>query len=121
MCGGNEQENGVQGELSRITLRDYHDGVRRRQWLFLGVSIFLVVDALVFFAALGWASWMVGARGADWHVYASALLPGALGAVLAVMSLKAVYRMPQSEGLQSEDLAPGYETWKGTATDLSGD
>ncbi len=120
MTGGNDSKDNI-GEFADVALRDYRDAVNRRRWLFLGVSIFLIVDAVVFFIALCWASYSIVCRGGDWHLYASALLPGALGAVVSVMALKAVFRVPQQDGLRSEDLAPGLETWKGAVGDLSGE
>ncbi len=123
MTGGGQEKEEKQdtSEFAQLALRDYRESVLRRQWLFWGVAAFLVIDALVFFVALCWASWAIAYKDGDWHLYASALLPGALGAVIAVMALKAVYRMPKQESLQMEDMAPGYETWKGVASDLSGD
>ncbi len=120
MTGGNS-ETGDNNEYAQLALRDYRESVLRRQWLFLGVAIFLAIDAAVFFLALCWASWVIAYHDGEWHLYASALLPGTLGAVIAVMALKAIYRVPKQDGLQMEDLAPGYETWKGAASDLSGD
>ena len=118
MTGGNGRNI---GGFADVALCDYRDAVNRRRWLFLGVSIFLIFDAIVFFGALFWASHSIACGHGDWHLYASALLPGGLGAIVSVMALKAVFRVPQKDGLKSEDLAPGLETWKGAVGDLSGD
>ena len=106
--------------LADVALRDAHNAANRRHWLFIGVSVFLVVDALAFFLALIWASWSVS-NGRDWHVYASALLPGALGAVIAVMALKAVFRVPRNGGSDMDDLSPGLESMKDMTREFSGD
>ena len=106
--------------LADVALRDAHNAANRRHWLFIGVSVFLVVDALAFFVALAWASWSVF-HGKDWHVYASALLPGALGAVIAVMALKAVYRVHRNDGPAMDDFAPGLGNMKDMTRELSGD
>ncbi len=115
-----EQEKNEDTNLLDVALRDAHNAANRRHWLFIGISIFLVVDAIAFFVALFWASWSVS-NGKDWHVYASALLPGALGAIIAVMALKAVYRVPQNGGSDLDDLSPGLGNVKDMTRELSGD
>ena len=108
-------------EFANVALQDYKDAVARRTLLFNRVMWFLIIDAVFFFIALIWAACTIAYGNGDWHLFAAALMPGALGAIVAVMALKAVFRMPVQDGFQMQDLAPGYETWRGAASDLSGD
>ncbi len=83
-----------------LVLDEFQEASIRRWWMFWGVVVFLVLDAVVFFVLLSWVFCLVAFRGGDWHLMGFAVIPGALLATIAIMAMRAVYNVSGKVGAQ---------------------
>lgn len=100
-----------------LVLDEFQATMDRRFWMFWGVVVFLVFNALVFFALLFWAFCIVAYGGGNWHLLGFAALPGVLLATIAIMALRAVYNIGGKEG--AAEMSSMLQTIQSVRGDLS--
>jgi len=81
-------------------LEEFQESSKRRKWMFWGVIVFLILDAIVFFVLLFWVFCIVAFHEGNWHLMGFAVIPGALLATIAIMAMRAVYNVSGNVGAQ---------------------
>lgn len=83
--------NGMRN-LADLNIDAFSDGEKRKKALFFWIGIFLILDGVMFLGLLICAYISV-AKGSDWHVFLAPALAGAVGAIIASMTVRAVWGM----------------------------
>ena len=76
---------------TQYLLAAFQKSEARKAYLFWGLVVFLILDALAFIALLGFSFYAVLKDSATWHLFAAPALSGTLLAVLTVILVKGVF------------------------------
>ncbi len=97
---------------ANIALEAFRRAERRKHLLFLGVSVFLIINALCFFILLFCSFWLVAMYDKDWRIFLAAVIPAAIGAIISVMALRAIYQISgKNESIDYETPITKVKNW----------